>query len=423
MLGRRAVRPATTVAASALIGASVLSACAGTAPGARDRGTAPDANYRGAAVTVPLGDLTASDVADAGTALGLDLLQTLCVQDPGSNVLISPVSAAQALGLLQPGAAGQTERGIADVLHLPSWSPELMAALREQTTALAALADGGQDDDTVRLSNRVWTDTSVSPTQDYLDAIATAYDADLHALNFAADPSGATDQINAAVSDDTAGIIPELLDRPLDEDTRVVLTNAVHLRADWATEFDQALPGRFDGPGGAVTADLMVGGAGAARFSADGWVHVEIPYEDGTLAAVAVLPPEGTDPCTIDADRLAAISSGDQYDVAVTLPRLHLEQTHMLLEPLVALGLPIGGDFAGFGAREPLVITEVVQKTYLDADEKGTEAAAATGVVMEAASAPASDVVALTRPFLLLITDAATRSALFLGVVQDPTAP
>ena len=411
--GTRSVRRPAAGVAVVLVGAAALVACAGPAPGTR---------YVGEAVPVTPGVLTARDVADASTALGFDLLAALCAEHPGENLLISPTSASQALGLVQPAAGGTTAQGVADVLHLPSWSPDLVAALRAQTTALAGLGEGGDEDDTVRLSNRVWTDMSVDPTQDYLDAVATAYDAGLEALDLAGDPAGATDRINAVVADDTAGLIPELLAEPLPPAMRVVLTNAVHLRADWATEFGPAQPGRFDAPGGPVGADLMPGGAGAARFSDDGWVEVEIPYEDGTLVAVAVLPPEGTDPCAVDAARLAAVADGDQHDVAVTLPRLHLEQTHELLEALVALGLPVRGDFSGFGAREPLVLTRVVQGTFLEVDEHGTEAAAATAVGGEAGAAPPSDVVVLDRPFLLLLTDVETRSPLFLGVVQDPTA-
>ena len=327
--------------------------------------------YRGDAVEVPLGDLTAEDVADAGTAFGLDLLHQMCATDPGANVLVSPVSVMQALGLLQPAAADGAERELADLLHLPSWSPDLVAALQQQTALLDELADGGARDDTVRISNRIWTAEGVQPTADYLDAVATAYDAGLEALDFAGDPEAATDRINAAVSGDTAGLIPELYPEPLDRGTAVVLTNAVHLRADWATEFDEARPGPFEAPGGEVTADLMTGGAGTVRLLDDGWTGVEIPYEDGTLVALAVLPPPGTDPCTVDAARVAALSAGSgvpAYDAVVTMPRLRLERGYELDAPLAELGLPLGGEFPGFGVGG-LGISRVVHRTYLEADE------------------------------------------------------
>ncbi|WP_299953311.1 serpin family protein [uncultured Modestobacter sp.] len=381
--------------------------------------------HEGGALVVPAGALTAQDVATAQTAFGVDLLREVCPGRPGEDVLLSPTSAAEALGLLYPATGGETAAAFGEVLHLPAWSPDLVAATREHTAALDGLRhDGDLDDedapDALQLSNHLWTALGVQPEQAYLDDLATAFAADVRALDFAGDPQGATDRINSTVAEDTRGVIEQLFDEPLSSATRAVLTNAVHLKARWATPFTGTRPAPFATPDGERDVQMMSGGSGRAR-AVDGWESVELPYRDGTLAAVAVLPPEGTDPCAVDAGTLAALDAAEAADVGVQLPRLHVEQTHQLLAPLSELGLPVTGDFAGLGAGG-VQISQVVQKTYLDVDEQGTEAAAATGVAMEASAAAPRRVVTVDRPFLFLLTDTATRSPLFAAAVYSPSA-
>ncbi|WP_024285889.1 serpin family protein [Cellulomonas sp. KRMCY2] len=407
------------IAATALAVAA-LAACGGAG------GAADTIVHRGQVQPVQAGSLTTADVAAAQTAFGLDLLHAVCGQQPGENLLLSPTSAAEALGLLYPAAGGQTATDVRQVLHLPAWSPDLVAAIREHTDALAGLGYDGDleaDDapDSLRVSNRIWTLTGLEPEQQYLDDVATAFDAQVQSLDFAGDPSGATDTINESVSDDTAGIIERLFDDALPDSTVVVLTNALDLKARWLRPFTDTRPADFAAPGGAVTVQLMSGGSGAGR-TAGGWVAVELPYRDGTLTAVAMLPPSGTDPCTVDGATLAALDDASTTEVDGALPQLKIEQTHQLLSLLTGLGLPAIGDYSALGG-DGLEISQVVQKTFLAVDEDGTEAAAATGVGVGVTALPAArDLVVFDRPFLLLLTDTATRSPLFLGVVNDPSA-
>lgn len=384
--------------------------------------------HQGGVVEVRTGALTARDVAAAQTAFGVDLLHAVCADRPGEDVLLSPTSAAEALGLLYPAAAGETAVAFGEVLHLPAWSPELVAATRAHTAALDGLRhDGDLDDedapDSLQLSNHLWTALGVQPDPAYLDDLATAFAADLRALDFAADPVGATDRINSTVAEETHDRIEQLITDPLERDTQAVLTNAVHLEARWAAPFTDTDSAPFAAPSGEVDVDMMSGGSGSLR-TADGWQAVELPYRDGTLAAVAVLPPEGADPCTVEAATLAALEGGEPEGVGVRLPRLHVEQTHGLLAPLAARGLPVRGDFPGLRAGD-VEVSDVLQKTFLDVDEDGTEAAAATGVVVEATAGHEPvpvPVVTFDRPFLLLLTDTATRSPLFAAAVYDPSA-
>jgi serpin B len=401
-----------------------VAACAAAGLTACGSGT-PPLVHRGEVVPVAAGSLTAADVAAAQTAFGVDLLHAVCGPRTGENVLLSPTSAAEALSLLYPAAGGQTAEAVRAVLHLPPWSPDLVSVLAAHTGALDGLRyDGDLDDDdapdSLQLSNRLWTALDLQPRAGYLDDIATAFDADVRALDFAGDAGGATDRINATVDEDTRGIIDKLFDRPLDSGTRAVLTNAVHLKARWAVPFTSTRSAPFASPSGEVTVDMMGGASGVGR-TADGWRSVELPYRDGTLAAVAVLPPEGTDPCAIDTTVLTALGAAAPGEIGVQLPRMSIEQAHELLDPLTALGLPREGDYSALGEAD-LSISQVVQKTFLEVDEEGTEAAAATGLAVGASMAVPVEVVTFDRPFLFLLTDTAMRSPLFVTVVNDPSA-
>lgn len=407
---RGGLRRAAAVAALGLVGSGLV-ACGG--PPAAEV-------HRGEVLAVEAGSITAADVGRSQWLFGMDLLHAVCAQDPGENVLLSPASAAEALGLLLPAAGGVTATRLADLLHVPDWSADLRAATHEHTAALAALApeDGdSEEQDTLRMSNRVWTGTGLEPRQEYLDDVATAFDADVRSLDFAGDPQGATDRINATVSEDTGGLIPTLFDAPLPDLTQAVLTNALHLDAAWLTPFTESAPGTFHGEQGDTTVDLMRGSSGRAT-TADGWLSVELPYRDGTLTAAAVLPPEGADPCGADLAVLDGLSGPAPTDVAVVLPRVRLEQTHDLLDLLAGLGLPVSGDYSGLG-RPDLAVSAVVQKTYLDVDEAGTEAAAATGEAMAGSAPGVPEVVVVDRPFLFVVTDTATSSPLFVTVIRD----
>ena len=381
--------------------------------------------HRGEARPVSLGSLSAQDVAAAQTAFGVDLLHAVCGSPSDGDVLVSPTSAAEALSLLHPAAGGPTAEAIGAMLHLPAWSPDLLAATAAHTRALADLAhEGNLDDedvpDSLRMTNRLWTLTGLEPDPGYLDDIATAFDGDVRSLDFAEDPEGATERINTTVEEDTDGIIEDLFEEPLRPNTVAVLTNALHLEARWATPFSDTRPAPFAAPSGESTVDMMSGGSGGLR-SAGGWQAVELPYRDGTLAAVAVLPPEGTDPCAVDADHLTALDAASPAPVGVELPRFSIEQTHELVEPLISLGMPEVGDYPGLG-RDELLLSAAVQKTFIDVDEQGTEAAVATGIGMAESAGP-SEIVSFDRPFLFLLTDTATRSPLFTAVVRDPSTP
>jgi serpin B len=403
------------VAVAAAIG---LAGCGATATSA---GAQPPAAGVGVLVgrVTPLnpGAVTAEEIGADETAFGFALFDKLCAAAPTSNLTLSPASAAEALGMLDAGSVGATRRAIGRLLHLPGWSPALVAALNAQTAALGQVSQ-------VTVTNHVFEQSGSSPTQQALNDLRTAYNADLRQVNFANEPD-ATNSINSVISHDTDKLIPALFGQPLDPDTQTVLANAILLNAKWREPFPSATPGTFHTAAGQpVSASLMDNAmAEFASRTVDGWTSVVMPYV-GSLQAVALLPPAsaaGSEQCaTPSTATLASLTSGPSQPAGVVLPKLNLSQTLALTRQLAAMGLPLRGSYSGLGATDAQ-ISEVVQKVVMKVDQKGTKAAAATGIAMTSAARVPSQVVSFNRPFLLLLEDTKTHTPLFLTRVANPT--
>jgi serpin B len=364
------------------------------------------------------GSVTASQVAADDTGFGFSLFTSLCAAAPTSNLTLSPASAAEALGMLDAGSVGKTRAAVSALLELPGWSSAVVAALNAQSAALAKISQ-------VTVTNHVFEATGLMPTQQSLDDLRTAYGADLRQLDFA-HGSAATDAINAVISHDTDGLIPNLFDQPLDPMTRTVLANAILLNAKWQQPFPMSQPGVFHtAAGGNATTSMMQNADGEfASRATGGWQSVVLPYT-GNLQAVALLPPAGATAAaqcaTPSAAAMTALTSGPSQAAGVVLPKLNLSQTLPLTQVLAKLGLPLEGDFSGLGKGDDQ-ITEVVQKVVMKVDQQGTKAAAATGIGMTtSAKIGPSKIVTFDRPFLLLVEDTATHTPLFLTRVADPT--
>jgi serpin B len=324
--------------------------------------------------------------------------------------------------MLDAGSVGTTRARLARLLHLPAWNDALIAALHAQAAALGQIPQ-------IKVSNHVFEAAGVAPTRQTLDDLRTAYNADLRQLDFRKEPAS-TDAINAVVSHDTDGLIPQLFDNPLDSSTETVLANAIVLDAKWQTPFVTAQPGRFHvSASQQVTTPLMHNPDGSfPSRSGAGWRSVVLPYQGGKLEAVAMLPPTsstsaagGSSCLTPEPSTLSALTSGPPQSVNVVLPKLDLSQTLPLTQTLGGLGLPMTGDYSGLGSADSQ-ISQVVQKVVMKVDKQGTKAAAATGVAITDSLRVGGQTVTFDRPFLLLLEDTATHTPLFLARVADPTA-
>ena len=364
--------------------------------------------------------MSPAQVAAAEDAFSLALFDRVCPAKPGPNLLLSPESAVQALGMLYAGAHGPAAASLGRLLRLPGWNPGLVAALHRHTATLAGLHQ-------LAVSNHLFGQSGNRPAPRVLNDLRTAFHTGLEMVDFGAEPA-TTNQINAVVARETHGLIPGLFQTPLPLSTRVVLTNALYLKARWRNPFPATSQAPFrTGGGRVVRVPLMSSAVPVASYRrAGGWQSATLPYAGGRLAAVALLPPAHATGCA--APTLAqwtALTAGSSTQSAVVqLPRLHLRQTWDNLQaPLAAMGLPLNGDYTGLGAAATQ-ISEVVQQDTMDVTPAGTTAAAATGVAVGTAERAAPPLtVTFNRPFLLLLEDTATHTPLFLAQVTDPAQP
>jgi serpin B len=252
-------------------------------------------------------------------------------------------------------------------------------------------------------------------------------------VDYRGDPEGARRAINGWVADQTDERITDLIgEGVIDAVTRLVLTNAIALRAPWDTPFasEATAAGPFTPLSGAAReVPFMHQTEQLAYAEGDGWQAVELAYVGRELAMTVVVPAAGRfEPVIAGLDLGAVLGALRPRQVSVGLPRWAFRTQAMLAEVLAAMGMPTAftdrADFSAMTAEAELFISRVVHQAYIAVDEKGTEAAAATAVVMRPTSAAVDPPVVLNvdRPFLFAIRDLPTNTPLFLGRVVDPTA-
>jgi serpin B len=268
----------------------------------------------------------------------------------------------------------------------------------------------------------------------FLDLLAANYGAGMRLVDFENAPEEARVAINDWVSEQTEGRIEELIPQGLiDRMTTLVLTNAVYFNAAWSQPFDPELTqdGAFYPLDGAkVTVPMMRQTASLPYAEGDGYQAVEMAYDGNELSMVILLPATDrfeTFESSLDAARVEGILQGLGYrEVALTMPKFEFDAEFQLKEVLASMGMPVAfsgeADFSGMTGNRELFISEVVHKAFVAVDEAGTEAAAATAVIIAKSALPAEPVeMTVDRPFLFFIRDLQTGTVLFVGRVMDPT--
>jgi serpin B len=287
------------------------------------------------------------------------------------------------------------------------------------------------------LANSIWYRTGITVGQPFLDDAHTWFDADVRSLDFASPTAAQT--INDWVSTQTRGKIPEIVDSPIPDDVFMYLINAIYFKGSWTQRFDPALTreGTFTlRGGGTVTAPTMEHSdpAPARYFTGDSVTIVDLPYGGRAWSMTIVLPRTAA-----DIDSLVAGLTQERWDgwmaaldtggVIVTMPKFTLRWELQLKDVLSALGMGIAfscgaADFTPLFPAGGLqtCITRVKHKTFVDVNEEGTEAAAATSVEIGITSAPQELRVVVDRPFVVAIRERLTGTVLFLGRVMNPVA-
>ena len=428
---------------AALVVAGVLPACGGL-PGAG--AAVAEARSDAARDTSPdVGDAELGELASGNTTFAFDLYQALRAGD--GNIVYSPYSISAALAMTYAGARGETEQQMADTLHFTLPQDTLHPAFNAVDLALAgrSQAAGGEGDDLqgfqLNVANALWGQESYPFAADFLDLLALNYGAGMSLMDFQTAPDDSRQVINNWVAEQTEDRIQDLLpEGSIDSSTRLVLTNAIYFYSDWLYPFPAE--GTADAPftlldGSEVTVPMMnQGEPEPLRYGAgEDYQAVEIPYEGNEIAMLILLPNEGqfeTFEASLDAARLEAIqsdlSAGDM--IILSMPRFEFATPSISLKDVfIGLGMtiPFSGDadFSGMveGGQNPgLAISDIFHKAFIRVDEEGTEAAAATAVVMFETAIVADEpvVVRADRPFIFMIYDRPTGTILFMGRVLDP---
>lgn len=369
--------------------------------------------------------------AAADAALGADLYQILT--EDAADTVFSPASVASALRIALCGARGQTAAELARVLHLDEDpKPQDAAATGLRLTLTSGGANSGSA--TFRAPNTVWIQSGLPVHATFKARLHDAVT--LAAADFRAAPEATRTEINQVIATQTEGKISGLLPSgTITALTRLVLASAVYLKAAWTDPFpERATAGAPFYPDGrdqpALTVPMMHGTASRAYLRGDGYQAVLLPYRDINLAMAVLLPdgpPAALRPKLAAAGLGGLLAGAGRHRVTLSLPRFRLEAAFNLIPALRRLGVvaAFGGD-ADFGEiteAAPLRIGAVAHKAYVDVDEQGTEAAAATAVVIRAAAAmrpPQAVTMVVDRPFLFAIVDSTTGLPLFLGQVSHP---
>lgn len=376
-----------------------------------------------------LQSLTASN-----RAFALDLYQG--VRAGTDNLFLSPHSVSLALAMTYAGAESTTETEMATALHFDLSEPGLHEAFNSLDLELATREDLPPETsgNGFRLSivNQTFGQAGFGFESGFLDTLAVNYGAGMRLLDFVADPDGSREEINDWVAAQTEDRILDLLPPgSVDTLTRLVLANAIYFKASWSIPFeaDDTTDDDFTLLAGTTASvPTMHGTLDASWASGDGWALAELPYVGEQVKMGLLVPDEGQfeaieaglDAAFVD----AAVASLSGVELTLGLPKFQFESKLDLAPPLKALGMnqafTTSADFTGMSSEADLMVTGVFHQSFIDVNEEGTEAAAATAVVIGTTSMPPQESMTVDRPFLFWIRDAPTGALLFLGRVTDP---
>ncbi|HYP89750.1 MAG TPA: serpin family protein [Polyangiaceae bacterium] len=383
----------------------------------------------------------AAGAAKSEAAFAFKFLHALSADE---NVTFSPHSLSTAFAMLSDAAAGDTLQEIEDTFSFGATNEAFNRSQDALDLALAARNRDALDDGLIRAdaqvlrgSNDLWLHRDAAPAGSFLDHLARYYGAGVHQADFGGRPEPCRDAINAKVSEDTHGLIAELLPSgAIDDSTVAVLTNALYFKAPWEVPFSAPHAGEFHLlDGGESLAQLLNATRPLDYYEGEGFVSVAVPYYGRELSLLLVVPDEGRYAEVreqLSGETLAAVVAGLRNEtVDLTLPTFALASSLPVVKHLKSLGLSrafdkTSAEFPKLQSPkfEQVHLHDVLHQATVAIDERGTEASAATAIrgTGGGSSGPAPEVKVVTadRPFLFVIRDNASRSLLFVGQVVKP---
>lgn len=374
----------------------------------------------------------ASDNADFAWAFYQEIIE------PGENLFFSPHSLSIALAMTWAGARGTTETEMAEAMRFRLGQQRLHVAFNGLDLELESRGESAGSDAplpfVLHVTNALFGQVGFEFLDAFLDTLAQHYGAGMRLMDFIEETEASRVAINAWVSDQTNERIKELIPPGIiTAATRLVLVNAIFFTASWADPFDEAATEdrpfrRLDGS--EVQVPTMQKSIAAVYDAGTGYQAAEVPYDGQKLAMLVIVPDSGRFQeveGSLSASRVAEIRQAlTQHQVELALPKFSFRSSVPAKAPLMELGMREafggGADLSGMNGTSGLFIQDVVHQAFVAVDEKGTEAAAATAVVVGETSAPPPAMLTVDRPFVFAIIDRPTGATLFIGRVLDPSA-
>ncbi|HEX3628093.1 MAG TPA: serpin family protein [Verrucomicrobiae bacterium] len=383
-----------------------------------------------AAAVASAGDV--SGLAQAGNGFAFNLFRQASSGQAVQNIFMSPYSVSVALQMLGNGAAGKTRaeiQGALNTKNLPQ--DEINGFYKDLNTSLTSQTNVALD-----LANSIWLNKGFQLKPAFVSTNEAFFGAMLSSVNFETPESA--DTINRWASDSTRGKINGVVSFPFPANTEVILANAIYFKGEWAEKFDPRLtqPHYFYIGGSMIKQTPMMSRRGKFEYEeGDGFQAVKLPYAGDSLQMILFLPVTNSSPA-----KLLATFNGKTWNEKIlpgfssregnlVFPRFRMNSQLLLNQPLKALGMqdafiPGTANFLNMSS-DPLVVSEVLQKSFVDVNEQGTEAAAVTIVTVRATAVmrplnPFEMIV--DRPFFFVISDTSTGAILFMGIVNDPTS-
>lgn len=394
-----------------------------------------------------------NQVVEANNKFAFDFYNQI-IKEEKENVFFSPYSISMALAMTYEGAKTETAEEMKKVFHFPENS-----ILRPNSAAIYNQINKKDKSYTLRTGNALWVQRDYPFLQDYLSRVENYYGGKAANLDFIQETESSRQTINKFIEEQTNNRIKELI-KPgvLNPNTRLVLTNAIYFLGDWRYQFDKKNTRDMDffiTPENSVKVPMMHMSSRdmrdmkpePARFNyaeLEKLQILELPYKDNELSMIIVLPKnhETYDFQTGETINYEYTLEDIEFNFenfqeyrskmqetsldSIFLPKFEFETDYDLNEVLIDLGMPTAftgaADFSGMTGQKDLFIGAVLHKAFVKVDEKGTEAAAATAVVMTESSGIQRNIFKADHPFIFLIQEIETGNILFMGRVMDPSA-
>jgi len=374
-------------------------------------------------------------IAENNNAFAFELYQEIIQKEKG-NVFFSPFSISTALAMTYAGANGETANEMAKTMHFGANTEDFHLSYGKYLSTLEKNAKGNIQ---LNIANRLWGEKNYTLLPDFVALNKQAYNSPLQQVDFAGNPDGSSQEINTWVAAKTEERIKDLIPPgAITTDTRLVLTNAIYFKGDWLYQFKKkdTHDRKFELADGSSKKTPFMNFEGALDYSENGtYKMLRLPYKGEKQSMVIVLPKSPEDlqkiEQTMNSNSFSQLFYDSQPTVILALPKFKMTLPLALNSFLQNLGIKsafsTSADFSKMTPSNDLVISDVIHKAFIEINEEGTEAAAATAVVMTIESIgphdpPRPKEFIADHPFLFYIIDNETKAILFMGRLMEPSA-